>query len=79
MMNIYPQTNKKRINFLKIFILIIGIQFLTSCQKNVLETKPLDKLSDEVVWNDPSLMDAYISNTYRILPHGFQFGSRRLF
>lgn len=79
MMNIFPQTNKKRINFLKIFILVIGIQFLTSCQKNVLETKPLDKLSDEVVWNDPSLMDAYISNTYRILPHGFQFGSRRLF
>jgi hypothetical protein len=79
MICIYSQINKKRINFLKLLFLLLIIVFFTSCRKNVLDTKPLNKLSDEVVWNDPSLMDAYISNTYRILPHGFQFGSRRLF
>ncbi|KAA9038659.1 RagB/SusD family nutrient uptake outer membrane protein [Ginsengibacter hankyongi] len=67
-----------KIDFKNVLLLILSVQ-LFSCKKNVLETKPLNALSADVVWTDASLMDAYISNTYRILPHGFQFNSRRLF
>ena len=62
----------------KLALLLLAIQ-ISSCKKNILETKPLDKFSDKTVWQDPSLMEAYINSTYRVLPHGFQFGSRRLF
>lgn len=68
-----------KINIKNVFLLIISFQLLSSCKKNILETRPLNALSENVVWNDPSLMEAYIANTYRILPNGFQFGSRRLF
>ena len=61
------------------FLMLFTVILIASCKKDVLNTKPLAQLSDEVVWKDPSLMETYISNTYRILPHGFQFGSRRLF
>lgn len=69
---------KKGAFYLKLVLLVLTVQFV-SCKKNVLDTKPLDKFSDKTVWNDPSLMEAYINNTYRVMPHGFQFGSRRLF
>ena len=68
----------RRLPYFKVMLLLLTMQ-LVACKKNILETKPLDKLSDKVVWGDPALMDAYISNTYRVLPHGFQFGTRRLF
>src|SRR6185312_1920347 len=61
------------------FLMLFTVILIASCKKDVLNTKPLAQLSDEVVWKDPSLMETYIINTYRILPHGFQFGSRRLF
>jgi starch-binding outer membrane protein, SusD/RagB family len=64
--------------FLRTVILILAVQ-LGSCKKNILDTNPLDKFSDKVVWKDASLMETYINNTYRVLPHGFQFGTRRLF
>lgn len=35
-----------------------------SCTKDYLERKPLDILSDEQVWNDPALIEAYIVNLY---------------
>lgn len=53
--------------------------FLSSCSKDVLETKPLGSFSSASVWSDVNLIKAYLNNTYRILPHGFQFNSRRLF
>ena len=42
---------------------------MNSC--NILDLKPLDKLSDEDVWNDPSLMQLYVNSCYIALPHGF--------
>lgn len=79
MICIYNILNKaRRFSYFKVIVLILAVQ-LASCKKDILNTKPLDKLSDEVVWKDASLMETYINNTYRVLPHGFQFGTRRLF
>lgn len=37
---------------------------LFSCQKQVLDKKPLDRISDAQVWENASLIDAYVSNIY---------------
>ncbi|MDR1337298.1 MAG: RagB/SusD family nutrient uptake outer membrane protein [Tannerella sp.] len=46
-------------------IFIAGLLSLTpSCVDDVLDKKPLDIISEEVVWDDPNLVDAYLANTY---------------
>lgn len=65
--------------FIKTGMLFLMIPLFFSCNNNLLDTRPLDKFSDDVVWKDAALIETYINNTYRIVPHGFQFNSRRLF
>ncbi|EOR94309.1 hypothetical protein ADIARSV_2550 [Arcticibacter svalbardensis MN12-7] len=38
--------------------------FVTSCQKNVLDKLPLDIIPDPMVWNDESLVNAYMTGAY---------------
>jgi hypothetical protein len=42
------------------FILLLAV----SCQKDVLNKRPLDKILETQVWEDPSLLDAYVTNVY---------------
>jgi hypothetical protein len=42
-----------------------------SCKKDFMNVQPLDKFSDEAVWKDPSLIQAFINNIYLGIPHGF--------
>ncbi|MDR0844339.1 MAG: RagB/SusD family nutrient uptake outer membrane protein [Tannerella sp.] len=57
----------------KIFYIIVTftILFLPACD-DVLDMKPLDKLSEEDVWKDQALIQLYVNTTYRALPSGFQ-------
>ena len=51
---------KKTINiFLIVFLMVI-----TSCKKDVLDKVPLDIISDDVVWKDPALINAYLTECY---------------
>lgn len=52
------------------FILILTILFLTtSCEDDLLDKSPLDKISSSDVWNDKGLIDAYMVDLYaRIIP-----------
>lgn len=47
---------------------IYSILFLSlalfSCNKDVLDKKPLDIISDVDLWNDPALIDAYLTQCY---------------
>jgi starch-binding outer membrane protein, SusD/RagB family len=52
-------------------ILVCCMALIFSCQKDVLEKAPLDAFSEELVWKDGNLMEAFVNNTYRIVPHGF--------
>lgn len=52
----------------KIFKYIIVSVFLISCNKQVLNKKPLDIISDENVWNDPALINAYLTRIYYDMP-----------
>lgn len=47
-----------------IFFLSATLFSLISCQKDVLDKLPLDIISDGVVWSDPALIDAYLTQTY---------------
>lgn len=51
---------KKIINIL-LLALFIGT---TACIEDVLDKSPLGIISDDVVWNDPALIDAYLTSTY---------------
>ena len=48
-----------------IFITIFAVVgFLSSCDKDFLETKPLTEFSEVDVWNDPALVETFINQIY---------------
>lgn len=51
----------------KILYLLSFILF-TSCIDDFLDKKPIDRISDDAVFNDPALIDAYIFQLYNELP-----------
>ncbi|MES2797033.1 MAG: RagB/SusD family nutrient uptake outer membrane protein [Bacteroidota bacterium] len=49
----------------KLILSIIAISMVTlSCNDDFVNTKPLDQLSQEVVWGDASLAEAFVSELY---------------
>ena len=50
-------------------ISIVAAISINSC--DILDLKPLDKLSDEDVWNDPALMQLYVNSCYNSMTHGY--------
>jgi starch-binding outer membrane protein, SusD/RagB family len=53
-----------------IYIFCLLILLSASCKKNVLDTKPLDVLTEENVWKDFNLGRLYINEIYANLPGG---------
>jgi len=51
--------NKLLISIVAIFLILFN-----SCQEDVLDKQPLDIITDALVWNDQSLIDAYLTQTY---------------
>jgi len=43
-----------------------------SCD-SVLDTTPNDRFTEDAVWSDPTLVDAFVSHTYRSIPTGFVY------
>jgi hypothetical protein len=58
---------KKR--YLIIALSVVGTVF-TSCNDNFVNTSPLDQLSESVVWTDPSLAEAFVTELYGGLGNG---------
>ncbi len=48
-----------------------GTLFFSSCQKNFLDRKPLNVVSEETVWNDPALIKLSVNEFYNFLSTGF--------
>jgi starch-binding outer membrane protein, SusD/RagB family len=57
----------------RLFYLLIILVMLNgvSCKKDFLNQTPKDKFSDESVWKDPALIQAFVNNIYMGVPHGF--------
>lgn len=53
---------------MKKYYYILLTLFLTSCTKELLNKKPLDRISDSAVFSDPALINAYIFQIYDELP-----------
>ena len=58
----------KRIKF--IIMIIVATFAISSC--DIMDLKPLDKLSDEDVWNDPDLLQLYVNSCYYNMTHGYR-------
>jgi hypothetical protein len=49
----------------KIILSFFAVSFFTvSCNDDFVDTKPLDQLSENVVWGDASLAEAFVSELY---------------
>ncbi|MGO4294402.1 RagB/SusD family nutrient uptake outer membrane protein [Chitinophaga sp. RAB17] len=57
------------------FILLIPFLTLGSCKKDILNSPPLTAVSDATVWNDINLVQNFINEKYKILPHFYLYTS----
>ena len=48
---------------------------MVSCQNDFLDKEPLDKLSEEAVFNSAALCESYVNALYSVLPDPFQEGN----
>ena len=55
----------------RIIPLVILILFSMSCQKNILDISPQDRIAEDAVWNDAKLIQAYQNELYNSEVHGF--------
>ncbi len=53
---------------LPLFLLTVFVQ--VSCDKGILETDPLDRISSDATWSDGALSEAFIFNVYSFLGYG---------
>lgn len=56
----------------KILIAFLISLSIVSCNDNLLDISPQDRISDETVWTDANLIKAYHTNLYNSLLHGFR-------
>ena len=49
---------------------VILVVFILSCNKNFLNTQPMDKISSEATWADGPLSQAFIYGVYSFLGYG---------
>ena len=48
-----------------VFYAIISALIFSSCIDSILDKKPLDIITEDAVWKDQTLIDAYLLNLYR--------------
>ena len=59
----------------KITVILAAVIFLVSCNNDFLNKTPLDKLSEDAVFNSTALAESYINALYTVLPDPFQEGN----
>jgi starch-binding outer membrane protein, SusD/RagB family len=59
----------KKIKILSLSV-IAAFGFLTSCNDDFIDTKPLDQVSESAVWTDASLTEAFVTEIYAGLGNG---------
>ncbi|MBQ6437672.1 MAG: RagB/SusD family nutrient uptake outer membrane protein [Bacteroidales bacterium] len=59
----------------KIFALLATIALFASCDDGFLDKTPLDKLSEDAVFNSDPLAENYVNGLYVVLPDPFQEGN----
>ena len=49
----------------KIFLILAAVAMFASCKSDFLDKTPLDKLSEDAVFNSPELAEAYVNEIGR--------------
>ena len=52
-----------------------SVLVMSACNKDFLETKPLDQFSESDIWGDPVLAEAFINRIYANIPWGWDFNA----
>ncbi len=55
---------------IKVGLIAAAMAFALSCDKEFLNTKPLDKISSTATWSDGPLAEAFVFNVYSFLGYG---------
>lgn len=55
----------------KIFAIILTALAISSCNDDLLEIAPKDRIADTAVWTDANLIKAYHTALFNAIPHGF--------
>ena len=58
----------------KIYLLIFAALALSACNDKFLDKTPLDKLSEDAVFNSDALAESYINALYTVLPDPYHVG-----
>jgi starch-binding outer membrane protein, SusD/RagB family len=53
-----------------IFTIVLLMLSTVSCNDDFLDVEPLDKFSDESLWKDLNLIEAFVNDIYGNIPHG---------
>ena len=53
-----------------LYILVLITLFATACKKEFMDVAPPDKISADLVWNDPALAQAFVNDIYNGLSSG---------
>lgn len=53
-----------------IVTVLAGMVIFVACDQDMLNLSPTDQISDDAVWQDPALIDLYLSDVYRQMHHG---------
>ncbi len=66
---------------LSLVVVALSIVLFSSCDdiSGVLDKEPTESYSDDAIWNDAALTEAFANYAYKTLPWGFQRMSWRLF
>ena len=59
----------------KILYILASLALLAACNGNFLDKKPLDKLSEEAVFNSDALAESFMNAIYTVLPDPFTEGN----
>ena len=63
---------KRTITILSYSIITIALLLTTACNKDFLEKRPLTEYTEDDVWKDPNMIQAYINDLYPKMRHGFE-------
>ena len=59
----------------KILMILAAVALFASCNDGFLDKVPLDKLTEEAVFNSPQLAESYVNALYPVIPDPFQEGN----
>lgn len=59
----------------KKILIALAVMGLVSCKKDILDTPPLNAVNEVALWSDVNLVENFINEKYKILPHFYLYST----